>query len=345
LEIDGDGQSIVNLQGYDLRQFSKVVLKGGQDGVINLANSSFGSPMLEQPTAEKAPTSFEYHLKVDQQKQQRLPQLYKGSRPRAMLESIGMCFEDGRRVLLSTRPRLAFGRSRDNDVVLRFFPRSSENDNHSLIISRTHFTAELTEEGVEIQDKSKSGIEVNANIVQERYMVSHGFVGDSIPLDLGVTATVPKQFNMEMTLLGPDRRKWHEDLESWDEILCEIVGGKLTRVARLALSTGVDAVRYDRCSSLAGEEAYVHLFREVLVGSSTARCGVLLQHCGPQPVARIRHIDRTFWLETLGNVYQPIAIDGVPLATNQWAALGPGMSVAFGNEVAKIDRPQQMHLD
>jgi len=76
-------------------------------------------------------------------------------------------------------------------------------------------------------------------------------------------------------------------------------------------------------------------------GGPTVHCDIARE----QPVARIRHIDRTFWLETLGNVYHPIAIDGVPLVANQLAALGPGMSVAFGNEVAKIDRPQQMHLD
>jgi hypothetical protein len=150
---------------------------------------------------------------------------------------------------------------------------------------------------------------------------------------------------MEMALLGPDRRQWHEDLGSWDEILCEIVGGKQTRVARLALATGVDAVRYDRCTSLVGEESYVHLYREALVGSSKARCGVLLRHCGPQPIARFRYIDRTFWLESLDNAYHPIQVDGVPLAANQWVPVGPEMQVAFGNEVAKLERPQQLYLD
>ena len=38
-EIDGDGQSMVNLRGYNLKQFSKVILKGGQDIVLNLHNA------------------------------------------------------------------------------------------------------------------------------------------------------------------------------------------------------------------------------------------------------------------------------------------------------------------
>lgn len=261
------------------------------------------------------------------------------------MESLGLCFADQRRVLLFARPRLSFGRSRDNDVVLRFFPRSSENDNHSLIISRTHFTAELKENGVEIHDQSKSGIEVSGSIVKERREVPRGFVGDGVPVDLGVTATVPKQFSLQATLLGPDRRQWQEDVEFWEELLCEIVGSKPTRVARLALATGIDAVRYDRCTSLAGEESYVHLYRDTLVGSSTARCGVLLRQCGPQPIARIRYIDRTFWLESLDNPYHPVQVDGVSMAGNQWVPVGPGMQVAFGSEVAQVERPQQLYLD
>lgn len=344
LEIDGDGQSVVNLQGYDLRQFSKVVLKGGQDGVINLANSSFATPASPEPSTPKPPTSFEYALKIDQQRQQHLPKLWGLERPRAYLESMGLYFEDGRRVLLLTRARLSFGRSRDNDVVLRFFPRSTENDGHSLIISRTHFTSELVAEGIELADKSRSGLEVNVNIVKDRYTVPLAFVGESVQLDLGVTATVPKQFELEMSLLGPDRRQSRQDLEYWEELLCEIVGGKLSRLARLAINTGVDAVRYDRCRSLAGQETYVHLFREVLVGSSSARCGIVLSDCGPQPIACVRYIDRTFWLQPLEQ-RTSLTVDDSVLPPNCLVPLAPGMRIGFGSEFATIDRVRQMFLE
>ncbi|MFN9987619.1 MAG: hypothetical protein ACK52S_18875, partial [Pirellula sp.] len=59
LEIDGDGQSVVNLQGYNLKQFSKVILKGGQDSVINLQNGFGHDDSVAPPSEPKAVTSFE----------------------------------------------------------------------------------------------------------------------------------------------------------------------------------------------------------------------------------------------------------------------------------------------
>ncbi len=47
LVIDGDGQSVVNLAGHDLRSFSRVVLKGDDKSVINLQN--FSQQMAEPP--------------------------------------------------------------------------------------------------------------------------------------------------------------------------------------------------------------------------------------------------------------------------------------------------------
>ncbi len=344
LEIDGDGQSVVNLQGFDLRQFSKVVLRGGQEGVINLAGSSTLPPIPGLTATTKPPTSFEYNLKVDQPKQLRLPQLRVLDRPRGYLESAGLMFEDGRRVILLSKPRISFGRSRDNDVVLRFFPRSEANDKHSLIISRQHYSAELTSDGIEIQDKSQAGMEINSNVVKGSYVISTAYVGESVRVELGVTGTVPEKFDLEMVLLGADRRHSHDDERYWDEIVCEVAGGKLNRVARLALETGVDAIRYDRRNSLAGEESYVQLFREVLVGGSSARCGVGLRDCGSQPQARIRHIDRTFWLEVLPNA-RPLTIDGVAVTPLSFVPLALGMEISFGGERVRVDRPLQQCLD
>lgn len=72
LEIDGDGQSMVNLQGYNLKQFSKVILKGGADSVINLQNELGGGADATTPAPDKPVTTFEYQLKVDSEKQLRL---------------------------------------------------------------------------------------------------------------------------------------------------------------------------------------------------------------------------------------------------------------------------------
>lgn len=193
LEIDGDGQSMVNLQGYNLKQFSKVVLKGGEDSVINLQNAIGGDDGEGDapPADDKLATTFEYQLKVNTEKQSRLPTVTTTTDRRAYLDAAGLVFEDGRRTLIYARPRLTFGRSRDNDVVLRFLPRSSENDKNSRNLSRTHCVAEVVPEGIEIRDESRTGIELNYSVVREREVVTTHHTGEVTPIQLGVTGTVP----------------------------------------------------------------------------------------------------------------------------------------------------------
>ena len=344
LEIDGDGQSMVNLQGYNLKQFSKVILKGGDDSVINLQDALGSSDDAEAQPSEKPVTTFEYELKVDTEKQQRLPTVYVTGAKRVYLDACGFYFEDGRRTLVMTRPRITFGRSRDNDVITRFLPRSDENDNHSRNISRTHCIAELTPEGVELRDESNRGMEVNYRVIQEREVISALFAGDSLHVEFGVTGTVSQKFELEMALFGPDRKANRDELEYWDEMFCEVIEGRLSRLHRDALDVGLDAARYDRVTSLPGEESYVHLFREALIGGSPAQSAIVLHDCGSQVQARLLHLDRTFWLEPLtGGV--PVIVDGTLAPAQTLAPLAPGMELQFGSEQVRFDRPSQLYLD
>ena len=347
LEIDGDGQSMINLQGHNLKQFSRVILKGGQDSVINLQDAIGGSQ--ESATAadaviDKPSTTFEYDLKLDSVKQARLPTVCTALSVRAYLDSAGLFFEDGRRTLLFTRPRLTFGRNRDNDVVLRFLPRSDEHDQHSRNISRTHFLFELTPEGIEIRDQSRSGIELNYSVVQDRAVVATRHGGDHTAIDLGVTGTVPLSFRLEMVTFTPERHADVDELEFWDELYCELIGGRLSRLARDGLDMGLDAVRFDRVENLAGEEAYVLLLREACIGGSPNRAAVILNESGPQTQARLLHMDRSFWLQPIADA-APVTVNGTPVAPNTLVSLTPGMQIQFGHEVAMFDRLAQLHLD
>lgn len=345
LEIDGDGQSMVNLQGYNLKQFSKVILKGGDDSIINLQDAIGTATDADQSvTDEKPTTTFEYDLKVDTEKQQRLPSVFGTDVNRAYLDACAFYFADGRRTLVMSRPRITFGRSRDNDVIIRFLPRSEQNDNHSRNISRTHCIAGLTSEGIELRDQSNRGMEVNYRVVQDREMISSVFAGDNIPLEFGVTGTVSQKFEMELALFGPDRKASRDDLEYWDEMYCEVIDGRLSRLHREALDVGLDAVRYDRVTSLPGEESYVHLFREALIGGSPAQSAIVLHECGPKVQARLVHLDRTYWLEPLpGGV--PITLSGAIVPAGSLVPLSPGMEMKFGSEQVRFDRPAQLHLD
>lgn len=343
LEIDGDGQSIVNLQGYNLKQFSKVILKGGQDSVINLQNG-LSSSDTQATTPDRPSTTYEYQLKVDSQKQSKLPTVLVWTKPRAHLEAGAFFFEDGRRTILIARPQITFGRSRDNHVVLRFLPSSEVNDNHSRNISRTHFIAELTPEGIEIKDESRSGMELNYSVVRQRVAIPPSHAGDVQHLEIGVTGVVPKKFELEMTLFAPDRREHGDELQYWDELYCEVLGGRLSRIAREGLEVKLNAVRYDRVNNLEGEESYVHFFREALIGASPSQCAVVLKEVGNTLAqARLVHIDRTFWLERLPGAGL-IEVDGTALAERQLVALSPATKVVFGKEVATFDRPKQLYL-
>ncbi len=349
LEIDGDGQSMVNLQGYNLKQFSKVVLKGGEDSVINLQNAmggNNGEDENDEPLPDNKPaTTFEYQLKVNSEKQSRLPTVAATTERRAYLDSAGLVFEDGRRTLIYSRPRLTFGRSRDNDVVLRFLPRSKENDNNSRNLSRTHCVAEVVPEGIEIRDESRTGIELNYSVVREREVVTTHHTGEVTPIQLGVTGAVPTPLTLEMITFGPDRYAEKDDLEFWHELYSEMVGARsISRLARESLSLQLDAVRYDRVENLKDEESYVLLLREALIGGSPNQAAIVLSDHSSPVQARLLHLDRTFWIEPLNESKLP-SINGTPLQVRSLTPLSPGMEIQFGDEVATFDRPTQLYLD
>ena len=347
LEIDGDGQSMVNLQGYNLKQFSKVVLKGGEDSVINLQNAIGGddSEGDAPPVDAKLATTFEYQLKVNTEKQSRLPTVTTTTDRRAYLDAAGFVFEDGRRTLVYARPRLTFGRSRDNDVVLRFLPRSTENDNNSRNLSRTHCVAEVVPEGIEIRDVSRTGIELNYSVVREREVVTTHHTGEVTPIQLGVTGTVPTPLTLEMMTFGPDRYAEKDDLEFWHELYSEMVGARsISRVARESLSLQLDAVRYDRVENLKDEESYVLLLREALIGGSPNQSAIVLNDHSVPVQARLLHLDRTFWIEPLSEANLPV-INGNPVPVRSLTPLSPGMQIQLGDEIATFDRPSQLYLD
>ncbi|MFM2093193.1 MAG: hypothetical protein RIS70_317, partial [Planctomycetota bacterium] len=181
-------------------------------------------------------------------------------------------------------------------------------------------------------------------VVRERHVIPAAHAGDVTHVELGVTGTVPQKFELEMLPFAPARHEHRDELEYWDELYCEIVHGRRSRLAREALDVMLNAVRYDRAENLAGEESYVHLLREALFGGSRTQAAILLRECGPQPQARLLHIDRTFWLEPLPGAL-PITLDGFTLKPRSLNPLAPGMEIQFGSERARFDQPSQLYLD
>ena len=92
LEIDGDGKSIINLQGQDIKSFSRVVLKGGDNGIINLHNSDLlASPADQDGEEEQTSVTHTFELKPDihfQGAKPHIPVDFKKKRPSKMETAI-----------------------------------------------------------------------------------------------------------------------------------------------------------------------------------------------------------------------------------------------------------------
>ena len=223
LVIDGDGQSVVNLAGHDLRSFSRVVLKGDDKSIINLQNFSPHQP-AEPITAPEKSVVFEYELKVNHDIQGRLPRLIEvpqASRAEAISLICG-----SRRIHVFAKKRATFGRQRrtENDVCLRFLPRSEQHDEGSRGISRTHMALDLSDDGFVLADeKSAKGIDVDCDPVKGEktftYMDAHG--GRHIDLPSPLSASL--SLEMELTIFGrnPDDADFRSDLD-WDDVCFEI---------------------------------------------------------------------------------------------------------------------------
>jgi hypothetical protein len=163
-------------------------------------------------------------------------------------------------------------------------------------------------------------------------------------VDLGLPGTVEEEFHLEMATFTPDRNSERSDLNFWDELYCELIGGHLSRLARSGLDLLLDAVKFDRIENLEGEESYVLLMRELLIGGSPNRCGLLLKESAPEPQAKLLHMDRSFWLEVLPDAAD-VQIDGEPIAPATLTHLVPGMTIQFGDETVRFDKPAQLYLD
>jgi len=344
LEIEGDGQSMVNLHGYDLKSFSKVILKSGEYGVINLQN--YFNQKADLSNKSEKQVAFEYALKPDLEKQKHLSTRYASNSRSERTDKACLIHKDGRRTLLIAKKRIDFGRSRDNEIVLRFLPRSEENDNHSRYLSRTHMTMNLDDDGLELIDESNSaGIGLDYERIKDRSYLIAKYQGHMTrQLELGSIGLVSKPFSMKLHLYSMEKDKPLGDRYLWHNLLANTVDSDLTSLHRIAVENAIDTVRLDRESNLKDRESYVLVFREALIGSSTETAPIVMDTGIGRPSARILHLDNRFWMESLRPDSQ-FHIDGSPVAVKQLVPLAYGMNIRLGHETVIFNTFQQHHLD
>lgn len=337
LEIEGDGQSIVNLHGQDLRSFGRVVLRGNDAGIINLQGAADSVSPVDHE--QNNSVTFEYELKVDLERQSGLPTAAAGF-DRQRLETASLIFEDGRRILLLPKKRVTLGRNRDNDIVIRWLPRSEDNDALSRNISRTHLVLTLSEDGLLLTDDSKSGTALDFDPIDGDRLIALEEGDDPLDMELGITQRLRLEpFLGRLQLFGSELGSADAPTLDGDRPYCSAVGESVSRLLRLSHDSRIDAVRLQRVNNLADREEYVCLYRQALIGASHDRCAVTLSE-SPAVAARIVYIGRTFWLESLCES-DTVSVNDRPLKRLQLAALSVGSKIAVGGTAFGFEMPEQ----
>ncbi|MCH8829854.1 MAG: FHA domain-containing protein [Planctomycetes bacterium] len=216
LEIEGDGQSIVNLHGGQLQRFKTIRLKGDGRAVVNVQDFAKPAAAATAETTEADVTICEYQLRVDEHRQRLLPTVSPAARKREAAQRMTLLFADGRRVLLFSRQTITLGRARGNDIVTRCLPRNQEHDARSKELSRQHLKLHLSEEGVSVIDRDSSqGTSFNQQRLQESLLLTAEDADRDIPLSLACDLGPRRALRFELRLCS--RKSMRTDHHAVDD--------------------------------------------------------------------------------------------------------------------------------
>ncbi len=337
LEIEGDGQSIVNLNGQDLRSFGRIVLRGSDSGIINIQSpDEVNSPRQNDRTSVGGLT-YAYTLRIDHERQTDTPLVAAGFE-RQRLESGTLVLDGGRRITLMGKRRIQLGRSSDNDIVIRFLPRSEQNDGLSRNISRIHLVMSLQEDGLLLTDQSRTGTSVDFEPIAGDRLLQIEQCGDPLTVEMAISSDCLSPFPCQLQLYGsatePDDRQRFER----DWACCSAVGETVPGVWRHSLSSGIDSISLRGFRSGMEEEEFVCLYRQALIGSSQSRCAITLHQSGlPAVMARLLYIGRTYWLENLSEP-ELVRVNKRPLPLLRLVPLSASMCVMFASTACVFEK-------
>lgn len=351
LEIDGDGYSIVNLQGRDLRSclrdFHRVVLRGGERAVINLQeglnavssgeNQDTGQSFSPEPDVVR----HEYRLKIDHEREQNTPRMSAHVSQRQRTDAACLILPNGRRVLLLARTFVSLGRERTNDIVTRFLPRCETNDQLSTSISRQHARIELTARGLQVSDLgSSSGTSMNGACLDKPTTLT---ARTHAEISLATVSKVSTPFRLGVQLFPPANSPSDTASPEADAELLDTLDAHEPALWSLARSSGIDAVRIERLNIPDEDEAYVLCFRQLILGNSD-QSAVRISHAGLRSEhARIIHADGSFWLQNLAPI-GTTKVDDSLLQRLELVPLVAGMRLTLGDVALQFVEWQQAHL-
>jgi len=346
LEIEGDGQSVVNLAGGDLSRFSTVRLKGKEGAIVNVQDPLAGILPKSNAGADPAPTLdhlvSEYELRVDDRKQRALPRVSTRFRQRKTLDTASLVTAGGQHVHIHALGKLRMGRLRENEIVTRHLPRNEQNDLRSLEISRVHATLELEETGLAVSDNASSrGTALERQRLAAKIVLTFRRLDEDISLDLATDKGLDA-LRLRLRLYGnPDNHQADELLQQ-DEVYAEILRTRRSKLWQLSHSSRIDAVRVKRVNNLT-EEEYIALFRQALIGNSNEAPIFLDDPTVERRHARIFHLADGFWLEHLAP-HGTTLVNRQQITQRELVPLVPGTELQFGETKMTFTECQQLHL-
>jgi hypothetical protein len=346
LEIEGDGQSLVNLQGRDLRSFAKVVLKGSGSAVLNVQEALFPSKLDDDVSLPRDPdrdgsNQYEYELRPDSSKAIVRPFLSTRFITHDVRDTAMLVLEDGKQIVLIARRKVKLGRNRENDIVTRFLPRSLANDELSRNLSREHVGMQLTDDGFQVSDLgSRTGSKWDGRALTAPQLLTASDLEERFRLAMAWEG-VDVSFQAEVELFGDPSRD-RQKIQPFSQPDLESLGIVGSRLNRLSMMTQIHAVRIRRLSNLADREEYVLVFGAVQVGPSHQAAITLSDSTCDPMAALLFHTDRGFWLQS--TAHQPIEIDGCLIALNECLPLVVGMKIKIGETKIRFLQSQQLYL-
>ena len=349
LVIDGDGQSIVNLCGQDLKSFGRVVLKGGDKALINLQQGATPDEEPAEDTEVESPSiTHSYQLKVDQTHAKQIPFRSRRFSSGQRLESAMLELGSQKRWLLLPKRRArwnwTFGRNRDNDVITRFLPRSEENDTKTSKLSRRHLELELTDAGLQFPHRSGSGVCLDRRPIGDDDLLTKVDAGAPHMLELG--DPLGSCFELDLYLFAQPDDPFQRAEQQIRNTLCYEALEEPLQLLRHAEASQIDTVLLTRTDELEHQEAYVLLCRHASIGGSEFYSSIAIDDDDAiqQDHARILYARRTFWLENRTSDPSLVLINGDPLPPLELAPLSCEMELTFGSTTTMFDRAAQLHL-
>lgn len=232
-------------------------------------------------------------------------------------------------ILLLSQPLVRMGRNRDgNDVVLRFLPRSPQNDEITANISREHVAIAIEDDGLFLIDRSGSHeIKLDGRPVDQRA---------AIPLDRPSVFELAGAIKLRLEAFFESADDRHSSGHQYAQY------GRPDRTWQIAERLGLRSLLIERVNNLPNEECYVIVYRWANVGCA-AGAEVMIPGAGLEDVhARIVRLGQQFWLHAISN--EGIIVDALPLPEGYICPLSAGMPMQLGEVSGEIAEFKQISL-